>query len=269
MNIALFDDYRKEFKVDNNGVAYQSKRSLSKFCGTKLNNWGKAKDSFFNKVVDNYVIEELELDLHNIEGECITIVEALVSKGFLIVEGKRYFIQDVLSSVVIEFYANVKRTLIARQINRSLRAIGLRTAIQRSIGWNGSKDYGHLMRTSPRKWTKVFGDEFYDELSRLTNLPWDRKTHQTPFVFAHLTNEFVYKHLPKDVYKAIKDNQSKHNGYIQKVHQFLSDEGLELLHNHLTLTIGILSGASSLANARLAMHHAITRNYQGSLFVDA
>lgn len=269
MNIALFEDYRKDFRVTNDGIGYQSKRSLAKFCNEYLSKWGKASGTFFNRAVDDYVLEELEISREGVELNHGSTLQFLISRGLVVVEPNRYFIEDRLSSIVIEYYAVVKRVTYARQINRAIKAIGLRTVIRETVGWKGSKDYGHLMRTSPRKWTKMFGDEFYDELSRLTGLPWDKKTHQTPFVFAHLTNEFVYKHLPKNVYQAIKDNQSKHNGYIQKVHQFLTDEGLELLHNHLTLTIGILSGASSLANARLAMHHAITRNYQGSLFIDA
>ncbi|HET8689521.1 MAG TPA: P63C domain-containing protein, partial [Methanosarcina sp.] len=165
------------------------------------------------------------------------------------------------------FYANEKKINQARNTNRVLRAIGLRTAIQEATGWNKPKrEYGNLLLSAPRVWTKVFGDEFYDELSRLTGLSWDKKTHQKPCVFAQLTYDLVYSHLPHSVYKQIKSTQKEHGGYIHKMHQFLNEQGLNSLVHHLDLTLNILSAVSSLDQAKLLVTQAVTRTYQQSLF---
>lgn len=268
MTIAIFETLKKEFQVNEKGITFTSKRGLARLCGVKSQVWGRY-GYLFTKDIDLFIAEELEIcsDSHNDVNNQFSLKEALTHKGFILSAKAGFIIQDIVASLVIEFYANQKKIHQAKLTNRALRAIGLRTAIQTATRWNKPKrEYGHLLLSAPRVWTKVFGDEFYDELSRLTGLDWDRKTHQRPCIFAQLTYELVYSHLPLDAYETIKRHQKEHGGYLHKMHQFLNEDGLNALVNHLNLTLNILNAVSSLKQAKLLVHQATTRTYQQSLF---
>jgi hypothetical protein len=115
-------------------------------------------------------------------------------------------------------------------------------------------------------WSKIFEDDIYDEFARLTGLTWDRKTHQKPCYFAKLTYALVYSYLPPEVYKTIKETQETHGGYIHRLHEFLTPDGLECLKTHLTLVSNIMSGSGTIYEAKRLIHQAITGEYQLSLF---
>lgn len=265
MNISLFYSIDREFSVNAEGVTYSSKKGLGRLCGVKINLWGKGK-FFFNKEIDTFISEELEINL-GVENKDITSLGIFEEKGFVIVEKQRILIQDILCSLVIEFYANVKRIPEARLTNRALRAIGLRTAIQKTLGWSQQpKKYEDHILAEPRKWTKVFEDDYYDELSRLTGLKWDKKTHRKPHKFAVITKQIVYGYLPNYVYDTIKKHQKEHEGQLCKMHQFFDSETLNLLRNHLQRVIYILSSETSLERATQLIHQAVTKEYQYRLF---
>lgn len=269
MTITIFESIRKEFKVNEQGITFVSKRGLARLCGVQSNTWSK-KYFLFSKELDQFIIEEMEINCsvhQNSVNSRDFLLKALSDKGFLVVAKTRFEVQDILASLVIEFYATVKKIPEAKAINRALRAIGLRTAIQQTTGWNKPKrEYGNFLLSAPRVWTKVFGDDFYDELSRLTGLSWDKKTHQKPCVFAQLTYELVYAHLPKEVYHQIKSTQKEHGGYIHRMHQFLNSDGLDALISHLNLTLNILGAVSSIETAKQLVAQSVTGVYQQTLF---
>lgn len=269
MNISLFYAIEREFSVNAEGVTYSSKRGLGRLCGVNYQSWGK-RGHVFTKELDIFIIEELELicsDNQNDVNKPFSLLDTLIDKGLIVKTTTGFEIQDILSSLVIEFYANVKQIPEAKQTNRALRAIGLRTAIQQTLGWNQRpKSYEAHILAEPRKWTKVFEDDYYDELSRLTGLKWDKKTHRKPHKFAVITKQIVYGYLPKYVYDTIKKHQKEHEGQLCKMHQFFDSETLNLLRNHLQRVIYILSSETSLERATQLIHQAVTKEYQYRLF---
>lgn len=268
MNITVFEDIRKEFDANPTGITYSSKRGLGRLCGVKHNSWGQ-HGYVFNKELDAFIIEELELNCsgsQNDENKPFSLLEVLINKGLIVVVKSKMQLQDILCSLVIEFYAN-KRIPEARLTNRALRAIGLRTVIQKTLGWSQQpKSYEAHILTEPRKWTKVFGDDFYDELARLTGLTWDKKTHRKPHKFAQCTDELIYDHLPDDFKAKLKETSSKHEYNMYKLHQFFDPKSLEFLKNHLQKVIHIMSGETSYETAKLKIAQSITKNYQHNLF---
>jgi hypothetical protein len=267
--LTIFGSIRKEFSVNDKGITYTSKRGLSRLCGVQSNTWSK-KLFLFSKELDLFICEELEIDCsvhqNNVNNRDF-LLKVLSDKGFLVVTKSSFEVQDILASLVIEFYASVKKVPQAKETNRALRAIGLRSAIQDATGWNKpKKEYGNILLHTPRVHSKVFADEFYDELSRLTGLEWDRKTHQRPCIFAQLTYDLVYSHLPKEVYLQIKKTQKEHGGYIHKMHQFLNQDGLGILLDHLELTLNILTAVSSIDSAKQLVNQSVTGVYQQTLF---
>jgi hypothetical protein len=265
--LSVFDNIRKEFSVTDKGITYTSKRGLSRLCGTQR--WSK-KFFLFSKELDLFICEELGIDCSgNLKSVNMKdfLLKVLTDKGLIVATKTSFEVQDILASLVIEFYATVKKVPQAKETNRALRAIGLRSAIQDATGWSKPKrEYGNFLLTAPRVWTKVFGDEFYDELSRLTGLSWDKKTHQKPCIFAQLTYDLVYYHLPKEVYEKIKNTQKEHGGYIHRMHQFLNEDALSALVHHLEKTLTILSAESSIESAKRLVNQSVTGIYQKSLF---
>lgn len=245
-SIEVFANYRKEFMTDENGIGYSSKKGLGRMCGVSINLWGK-EGRIFNKKID----------------------EMLEKQGFGGVENwtnKQGQILDLVCFAVIQYYG-FQGSEIAQQNALAIGAMGMRTLIQRVTNWHPVSKYeAHILKT-PREWTRIFGDEFYDELSRLTGLTWDRKTHRRPCIFAYLTYELVYKYLPVDVYQKIKANQKAHGGYIHKMHQFLDEEGLKSLQFHLVSVLCILTASSHIESAKRLVSQSVTKNYQYSLFI--
>jgi hypothetical protein len=244
MNITVFESIKKEFQVNDKGHSFCSRRAIARMTGKRL----FTIQNLLQQLADQQNVPEM---LESFSGYSVSPDQ---------------FIPDTLASLIIQHYA-FKGSETAKKYSSAFITIGLRTAIQETTGWSKpKKEYGNLLLTAPRVWTKVFADEFYDELSRLTGLTWDKKTHKKPFIFAQLTNDLVYAHLPKSVYDKIKNTQKEHGGYIHRMHQFLNEEGLNILINHLELTLNILTAVSSVESAKSLINQSISRNYQQNLF---
>ena len=244
-SIEVFIQLQKEIAVDDYGVGSASKRGLARMCGYNNNPWRNNSGHFFNAKVDRM----------------------LASKGFDVVskivteEGR---VIDTVCALIIKFYA--RRNDVADRFLDAYLTVGIRSTFQKVKGWQAPSKYSSYILKEPRVWTKMFGDDFYDELSRLSGLSWDKKTHQKPCIFAQHTYDLVYFHLPSDVYEQIKELQQEHGGYIHRLHEFLSPEGLDALKTHLVLTMNILTATTSIEDAKQLVSQALTRNYQLNLF---
>lgn len=244
MNLSLFYAIKREFNVNDNGESFCSRRAIARMSGKHL----RTIQDLLRNIADGKLPHKM--------------FESFDGVGF----DSEELIPDTLASLIIQHYA-FKGSETAQDYLMAFSAIGLRTAIQATTGWSKPKrEYGNFLLSAPRVWTKVFGDEFYDELSRLTGLSWDKKTHQKPCVFAQLTNDLVYSHLPKEVYNQIKKTQKEHGGYIHRMHQFLNQDGLDSLIEHLNLTLNILSAVSSIETAKQLVAQSVTGVYQQNLF---
>jgi hypothetical protein len=242
--LSVFDSIRKEFSVNDKGESFCSRRAIARMTGKHRKTIQNLLDSISGGKIPHKMFESFA--------------------GVAFDSGD--FIPDTLASLIIQYYA-FKGSETAQNYMSAFIAIGLRTAIQNTTGWSKPKrEYGNLLLSAPRVWTKVFGDEFYDELSRLTGLSWDKKTHQKPCIFAQLTYDLVYSHLPKEVYEKIKSTQKEHGGYIHRMHQFLNEDGLGALVHHLEKTLNILSAVSSIESAKRLVNQSVTGIYQKSLF---
>ena len=268
MNITVFEDIRKEFKVNADGITHTSKRGVGRLCDVPSENWfRKNKPYLFNKKLDEYIVKKLNLsDVQNKD----ELLKTLIEKEFVRVSKNQYEFVDIFADVIIKFYAykaGSDCTEQAEMVQDLMGAVGLRVLVQKTLGWSQQpKSYEDHILTEPRKWTKVFGDDFYDELARLTGLTWDKKTHRKPHKFAQCTDELIYDHLPDDFKAKLKETSSKHGYNMYKLHQFFDPKSLEFLKNHLQKVIHIMSGETSYETAKLKIAQSITKNYQHNLF---
>ncbi len=115
----------------------------------------------------------------------------------------------------------------------------------------------------PTPWQKRFEADYYDQLSRLTDLK--AQGHKRPARWGALTKELIYDYLPEGVTAALMECRRQH-GEWQKLHQFLSPEGLRAFENHMRSVQNFMIAASSLDDLRRLLHQSATRSYQLLLF---
>jgi hypothetical protein len=199
------------------------------------------------------------------------LIELLTSYGF---DPSTFSVTKVPAqavSLILSYYAfeaGERCTVQAKNVCYTFIAIGFQEWVKKELNWqkeNKSKEYNFFILPEPTVWIKRFPDQLYDQFSRLTGLTWDKKTHQCPPYFAKLTNAFVYKYLPSDAYKLLKENQKAIDKNI-KLHQFLNDDALISLEHHLETVLTILIASSSIREAKRLLNQAMTKNYQLSIF---
>ena len=97
-----------------------------------------------------------------------------------------------------------------------------------------------------RKWTQTFQPEFYKEMFKLKDWPYNEKFIKRPSVIGHYTNDLVYKRLAPGVLKELRQkNPAIKRGYRkQKHHQWLTGEiGIPKLKEHLIGLIALMKAA--------------------------
>ena len=116
---------------------------------------------------------------------------------------------------------------------------------------------------TPTPWQKRFSHEYYDQLSRLTGL--EAQGNKRPALWGQLTKEFVYDCLPDGVAAGLRQCRAESKGW-EKLHQFLSPEGMRIFEHHMRQLLSLMLAASSVDDLRRLMQASITRSYQLLLF---
>lgn len=95
-------------------------------------------------------------------------------------------------------------------------------------------------------WAKRFPDEFYQQIFRLHNWPYDPKSVKRPSVVGKMTNELIYEQLPPGVLETLKGKVPKNEkGYRpERLHQGLSEDyGHPHLRDQLLQVITLMKAA--------------------------
>jgi hypothetical protein len=111
----------------------------------------------------------------------------------------------------------------------------------------------------PTTWQRRFPVEYYDHLSRLTGLIVEGV--ERPMLWARLTKELVYDYLPTGIYQEVKRCKAE-TGSWEKLHQFLSVEGIQVLETHQRRVLEHLQGAANIEQAKTSLRQACTGQYQ-------
>jgi hypothetical protein len=94
-----------------------------------------------------------------------------------------------------------------------------------------------------RPWQRRFPNEFYKELFRLQNWPYDPLSVKRPSYVGKLTNRLIYEKLPPGVLDKLKqDNPANEKGHRKyRHHQFLTEEiGNAHLEKQLTVVTTLM-----------------------------
>jgi hypothetical protein len=238
-------DIKKEFSVDPDGKAYVSRRGLARLCGVS--------HTAINKLVKQ------------IQGGNESLSKSLKRySGYSFEPGNR--IPDFVASSVIKHYARTGREE-AIDADDFLGAIGLRAAIQQALNFEPIREK-RLTRQEivelcvlpvPSVWERRFSEDFYTELSRLTGLK--AQGNCRPNLWAMRTKELVYDYLPDGIYSAVKQCKSETGGY-DKLHQFLSEDGLVILEKHQQQLLTLMQASASLSELKRLLDQSCSKSYQ-------
>lgn len=249
--LSVINRYEKEFSVDSEGRGYVTQRGLARLCGVSHRSWGRG-GSFFTVEIDE------TLAGYGLEGGSIKR-----SNTDSTVEFK---IPDTIATIVIKHYA-YKGKKEAQQIDMVIGAVGLRTLIQQACGHTTvakrsltSEEIIELCCLPvATDWERRFPVEYYEQLERLTGLKAEE--HKRPAYWAKLTKELVYDHLPAPIYLNIKKCKAE-TGSFEKLHQFLSEDGIRLLESHQRSLLVLMQSASSICELKRLIEQSRTKTYQ-------
>jgi P63C domain len=248
--IALF---RKEAKIKANGSVEFSRKGLARLIGISK----PALLKLLAKIQEGNICKSEYLEKHT-------------GQSF---EGGNFFDDFVYDLLCYYSEATDKRLIaINQRCNRLIKlfgSVGLRQSVHIAQNWEVNQSqadrvaYRYLL-PEPRTWDKQFSDEFYFQLERLTKI-YLKGSHR-PHLWAQLTNEFVYDYLPSEVAEGVRMAKAE-NATTDKLHQFLSVEGLDLLQKHLNALTILMTGVSSVEELRKVSIGRFAGQYQQALIL--
>jgi P63C domain len=149
----------------------------------------------------------------------------------------------------------------AQDTDSALGAIGLRSFIQKTLNYqpitsrtlSQSEIVELCCLPVPCDWQRRFPEEYYTELSRLTKLT--AFGNSRPARWAQLTKELVYDYLPSGIYDEVKRCKEE-TGTYEKLHQFLSTDGLKILENHQRQLLTLMVASSHLNQLKTLLNQS-------------
>jgi hypothetical protein len=250
---SILAEFEKDLSVNEQGIGSMSRRALAKLCGVNQ----KSISYLLNNKILKYEENTLPKSLESLAGVDFSGVQN---------------ISDTVCVAILEYYAfDAGRhcTEDARNWYRAIASIGLRKLIQDACGYQESRGLSPeeivelCCLPVPTEWQRRFPVEYYHHLERLTGLKADG--HKRPQLWAKLTKELVYDYLPVGIYQKIKQCKEE-TGSWDKLHQFLSSEGLMILEKHQQSLLAYMEAVSSLDDLHRLIQQATTKRYQLLLF---
>jgi P63C domain len=238
----LPENIAREFSVDADGKIFVSKKGLARLCG-----------------VHTTLIARLLEGGHK---SGLEMAEVQTTGGLKVVTK----IPDTMASEIILHYAFQGRKQ-AQETTRLLGAIGLRVFGQKLLNYRPVEkrtlSQAEIIELCclpvPSEWQRRFPEEYYDNLSRLTKLT--AFGNSRPTLWAQLTKELVYDWLPEGVYTEVKRCKSETGGY-DKLHQFLSADGLQILEQHQRTLLTLMTASATMQQLRLLLQQSCSGSYQ-------
>jgi P63C domain len=235
----------KELTLDGRGKGFISRRGLARLCGV-------------SHTAINKLVKEIEGGNQNLPKN----LKTFAGQSF---EGGNQ-VDDLLASAIIKYYAR-KGIEQAQDIDDALGAIGLRTLIQKTLNYRPASErrlsQAEIIELCclpvPSEWQRRFPQEYYEHLSRLTGLK--AFGNSRPTLWAQRTKELVYDYLPTGIYEEVKRCKLETGSY-DKLHQFLSADGLRILEQHHRTLLTLMSASSTIGQLKTLLDQSCTGTYQ-------
>lgn len=142
----------------------------------------------------------------------------------------------------------------AEIIVRGLARVGIIALVDEATGYQDVRARDALAQileayvaSELQPWVKTFDVDFYKEMFRLRDLPFDPTSVARPGYFGHLTNDVVYKRVAPGVFDEIKAQRAKDEKKSKgKFHQQLTQEvGHPKLREHIASVTTVMKLSES------------------------
>jgi len=114
---------------------------------------------------------------------------------------------------------------------------------------SGIQTQGHagllplFLRATAAPWERRFPPDYYHALAKLTGCTYTGHAGGTPCLFGQITDRWVYALiLPTDVHSELKVRRAQS----EKMHQWLSEGGADILQRHLLLVTAIVQSSCDM-----------------------
>ena len=156
--------------------------------------------------------------------------------------------------VLTEAGTRVAHNLLS--IMTAFAKVGLDALVDEITGYQKERSDSDLQKLLSKyicaeflEWSKIFPDEFYEQLFRLRGWTgFGESGRKMPGVVGYFTNEIVYERLPKGILEALKKKtpKSEAGNNLVRYHQSLSEDyGVKHLEKHLIAVIALMKSADS------------------------
>jgi len=109
---------------------------------------------------------------------------------------------------------------------------------------------GLYLRPDATPWEKRFPDNYYRALAHVTRTDYSGHTGGTPALFGQLTDRWVYGCiLPTDIYEELRTRRDES----QKMHQWLTQGGVDLLDKQIHLVATVANTSADLRDFHARM----------------
>ena len=244
---------KDEIRVDVSGKGTASIAGASRLCGVSQ----QALSNAYNRI-----------------GSKLSVF--LAEGGFDPTIFSRDGVPDTAVAITVLYYAykaGGRCTEEAKLVNDVMTAIGVRSWMQQITGWQKPSDRtltsdeiaSICLLPSGRDWKQRFEDDYYCEISRLTGL--QQSGYKRPALWGKLTDEWVYQMLPTGVREGVRKARVEQEGW-NKLHQFLSDDGLVVFKTHMDTLLILMKAADTVNGVRRSLKNMTRSDYQYRLFED-
>jgi hypothetical protein len=254
----VYDEFDIDCYVTNNGIRLLSLRGTARALDIKGNGSGGLLRNLQSKWLQPYLSDQLKEWILSATNEKIKPIEVLF--GPPIIPFKASFLVDICKAYIL---ANNDKALLESQMRTYYRLISLMTAFAK-VGIDAMVDEITGYQEDRRKdelqkilklyiseefleWTKMFPEEFYEQIFRLKGWGSFQKAGQKmPQVVGQYTNDIVYERLPDRVLAEPKKKvrKSEKGNNLVKLHQGLSkDYGISHLEKHLIAVVALMKAS--------------------------
>lgn len=255
----VYNEFDIDCYVTNNGIRLLSLRGTARALDIKGNGSGGLLRNLQSKWIQPYLSDQLKEWVLSATNEKIKTIDVLF--GPPIIPFKATFLVDICKAYIL---ANNDKALLESQMRIYYRLITLMTAFAKA-GIDAMVDeitgYQDDIRNDKiqkmlklyiseefLEWTKIFPEEFYEQIFRLKEWGSFKKAGQKmPPVVGQYTNDIVYERLPDNVLTELKKKvkKSENGNNLVKLHQGLSKEyGISHLEKHLIAVIALMKASS-------------------------
>ena len=255
----VYDGFEIECYVTNNGIRLLSLRGTARALDINGNGGRALLRNLQSKWIQPYLSDQLKEWILWATNEKIKPIKVLF--GPAIIPFKASLFVDICKAYIA---ANNDKALSESLMRTYYRLILLMTAFAKTgidamvdsiTGYQEDKRKEELLKILKiyiseefLEWTKIFPEEFYEQIFRLKEWGSFKKAGQKmPPVVGQYTNDIVYERLPDKVLFELKKKvkKSENGNNLVKLHQGLSkDYGVLHLERHLIAVIALMKASS-------------------------